>query len=395
MKRLLLLLVAFAAGPVLAQDTVTIWTHFTEQPELQWLNDQAAAYSQETGTRVEVVEVPFDDIRQKLVLGAPQGDAADLIVTVPHDWVGELAASGVLESLDGLVADNQLETLEPVAVEALSYNGRLFGFPMFMEGIALLYNRDLVAEAPETWDELMAIAEEQAEEGRFGLLYQLSIPYYSFGWWKSYGGYIFGEAEDGGLNPNDIGLGGEAGYAAASFIKDLRYEYGLVPEGIDYSVANSAFLDGASAMILNGPWAVGDYRTADLNFGIAPMPSPPGATEPWGPMVGVQGIVLNAYSARKDAAVAFAQYLVQPEQQVSFNQAGGRIPVSLAATEELADDPVVQGFSRSIALGSPMPNIPEMSRVWETWGNALQLVLQSPGSDVQAIIDDMMEQLGE
>lgn len=393
MKLLLFTLTFLIGSLVSAQEQITIWTHFTEVQELEWLKSQAQSYEDETGVRVEVVEVPFDDIRQKLVLGAPQGDAADLIVTIPHDWVGELASSGVLEPLGDHVDSATLDSLEPVSVEALNFEGSLFGFPMFMEGIALLYNREFVSDAPETWEEFLAVAEEQQAAGRFGFLYQLDIPYYGYGWWKSYGGYIFGEAQDGGLDPNDIGLGGEAGYRAAGFIKDLRYRYGLVPEGVDYPVANSAFLDGASAMILNGPWAVGDYRQAGLDFGIAPMPSPPGAEESWGPMVGVQGIVVNAYSDQKATAIEFARYLVEPDQQVSFNQAGGRIPVALAATEELADDPIVQGFSASIALGHPMPNIPEMGQVWGAWGNALQLVLQSPDSDIETIIDDMMEEL--
>lgn len=393
MNRLILGLSFFLASFAAAQGNVTVWTHFTEVQELEWLLDQAEAYEEQTGASVDIVEVPFDDIRQKLVLGAPEGDAADLIVTIPHDWVGELATSGVLEPLGRHVDTAYLTNLQPVAVEALSFDGRLFGIPMFMEGIALLYNRDMVEQAPESWEEFLAVAQEHTTSSTFGFLYQLDIPYYGYGWWKAYGGYIFGEVPEGGLNPNDIGLGGEAGYAAAQFLKDLRYTYNLVPEGIDYPVANSAFIDGAAAMILNGPWAVGDYRQAGLNFGIAPMPSPPDAVGPWGPMVGVQGIVVNAYSTRKDEAIAFAEFLIQPQQQVSFNQAGGRIPVALEATEALADDPIVQGFSASIALGDPMPNIPEMGQVWGAWGNALQLVLQSPDSDVEAIIEDMMEQL--
>ncbi|MEX2535421.1 MAG: maltose ABC transporter substrate-binding protein [Trueperaceae bacterium] len=393
MKRVLLALLVLSTTAVLAQNELTIWTHFTETRELEWLKSQAVSYEEETGVRVDVVEVPFDDIRQKLVLGAPQGDAADLIVTIPHDWLGELASSGVLEPLGSLVETAELDILEPVAVEALSYQGRLFGFPMFMEGIALLYNRELVAQAPETWDEFLAVARLHTTDSTFGFLYQLDIPYYGYGWWKSYGGYIFGESAEGGLNAQDIGLGGEAGYQAANFVKDLRYRYQLVPEGIDYPVANSAFIDGAAAMILNGPWAVGDYRQAGLDFGIAPMPAPPGATEPWGPLVGVQGIVLNAYSTEKEAAAQFAEFLVQPSRQVSFNQAGGRIPVAIQAAETLADDPIVQGFSSSIARGTPMPSIPEIGPAFDAWMNALQLVLQSPDSDVEAIIDSMVEQL--
>jgi arabinogalactan oligomer/maltooligosaccharide transport system substrate-binding protein len=275
------------------------------------------------------------------------------------------------------------------------YGGRLFGLPMSAEAVALIYNRALVAEPPTTWEELLELAQAQMEMGNFGFMYTFADPYFNAGWFHAYGARVFGETEDGGLDPNVILLGGEPGYQAGRFIQELRWTYNLVPEGTDYEVANSAFIQGVLAMIINGPWALGDYRGAGIDFGIAPVPAPPGAPEPWQPFIGVHGVAVNAYSpaARKEAAVAFAKQLASPESLFAFNRAAGRIPVSEAALAELGDDAVVQGFSEVIAVGIPMPNIPEMGRVWAPWGNAIELIGQSPTADVEAIIDDMVAQI--
>ncbi len=391
MKKLLMAALVLVVGLAAAAGEITVWTHFGG-PELEFLKTQAQRYEKATGVKVQVVEVPFNDIKQKFILGAPQGEAADLVVTVPHDWVGEMAATGVLEPVGKYATSDYLSGLMPVAVDAFSFGGRLFGLPMNAESVALIYNKDMVKTPPATWDEFLALAQKYTTGDTFGFLYDLGNPYFNYGWFKAYGGYVFGKNADGSLNPYDLGLGGEPGYKAGQFIKDLRYKYELIPEGVDYGVADGAFKDGVLAMILNGPWALGDYKKAGLNFGIAPLPAPPGG-KAWGPFVGVQGVVVNAYSNNKVAAVNFAKTLVRPENQVAFNRAGGRIPVSLAALEKLGDDPVVEGFSTTIALGDPMPNIPEMGKVWSPWGNALSLIIRDAGSNVREIIDGMAAEI--
>ncbi|MCL6567367.1 MAG: extracellular solute-binding protein, partial [Meiothermus silvanus] len=111
------------------------------------------------------------------------------------------------------------------------------------------------------------------------------------------------------------------------------------------------------------------------------------------PFVGVQGVAINAYSKNKTAAANFAKLLVSEQSQISFNQAGGRIPVSKTAVARLKDDPVVAGFSPVIASGTPMPNIPEMGKVWGPWGNAIQQAIQKPDTNVQKIVDDMVAEI--
>lgn len=394
MKRVLTVILAALLAVALAQTRLTVWTHFGDA-ELAYLEAQAERFEAETGVQITIVEIPFGDILQNFMLGAPEGDSADLVVTIPHDWVGELAAAGVLEPMDAHADAALLADLQESAAEAFMFGGRLFGLPMSAEAVALIYNRELVPEPPTSWEELLELAQAQMEAGNFGFMYTYADPYFNAGWFHAYGARVFGQAEDGGLDPSVILLGGEPGYQAGRFIQSLRWTHNLIPEGTDYEVANSAFIQGVLAMIINGPWALGDYRTAGIDFGIAPVPAPPEAPEPWQPFIGVQGVVVNAFApaARKEAAIAFAKQLASPESLLAFNRAAGRIPVSEAALAELGDDVVVQGFSEVIAVGIPMPNIPEMGRVWAPWGNAIELVGQSPTADVEAIIDDMVEQI--
>ncbi|RIH81097.1 Maltose-binding periplasmic protein [Calidithermus terrae] len=377
-------------GLAMAQGKLTVWTHYGG-PELEWLKKTAAAFEKGSGTKVEVVEVPFGDIQNKFILGAPQGQAADLIVSIPHDWVGAMAAAGVLEPMGKYTTASYVQGLNDVAVDALTYRNQLFALPMFAESVALIYNKKYVKTPPRTWDEFLKIAQENTKGNTFGFLYNIGDPYFNYGFFTAFGGSVFARS-GGSLNAADLRLGGEAGQKAIGFIKDLRYKYKLVPEGVDYGVADGAFKDGSLAMIINGPWAIGDYKKAKIDFGVASFPAPPGGSA-WKPFVGVQGVAMNAYSRNKTAAANFAKLLITENSQIAFNQAGGRIPVSKAAVAKLKNDPVVAGFSPVIASGSPMPNIPEMGKVWGPWGNAISQAIQKPDTNVNKIVEDMVAEI--
>jgi arabinogalactan oligomer/maltooligosaccharide transport system substrate-binding protein len=394
MKRVLLIAAVMALGLIgsaQAQGRITVWTHYPG-PELTWLTQTAEAFTRATGTRVEIVSVPFGDIQNKFILGAPQGQAADLVVSIPHDWVGAMATAGVLEPMGRYVTRDFLQDLSPVAVEALTFRNHLFALPMFAESVALIYNRRLVRTPPRTWDDFLRVAQEHTRGDRFGFLYDLGNPYFNFGWFAAYGATVFGRDARGAVDTREVRLGGDAGNRAVTFIRDLRFRHRLIPEGVDYGVAHSAFMEGALAMILNGPWAIGDYRRAGIDFGIAPLPNPPGGGQ-WRPFVGVQGVAMNAFSRNKTAAANFAKLLVSPRSQVAFSRAGGRVPVSRQAVEQLRADPVVVGFSATIAIGTPMPNVPEMGKVWGPWGNALAQAVLRADTDIPRIVAAMAEEI--
>ena len=381
MKKALTLLSLALLGQASAA-TLTVWTHFGEN-ELVWLRDQAKTFEAKTKNKVNIVSVPFDDLTTKFLQSAPKGQGPDLIVTQAHDRIGQMAAAGVIEPMDKYVTSRT--DLDKTAVQAMTYKGKLFGIPMFAESVALIYNKKLVPQAPTTWNALLSAAQSAQKSGNLGFVMPLDNAYLTYGFTSAYGGYVF-KNTGGTLNTKDIGLGNAGAVKAASFINDLRYKYNLIPEGINGDAVKSAFTQGRAAMMISGPWDIDDIRKAGIDFGIAPFPTPPGASGKWSPFVGVQGTIMNAYSKNKAAAAQFAKAITTADAQISFNKAGGRIPVSLAARTKLKSNPVVAGFSRTISAGTPMPNIPEMGAVWGPWTNAVTQVSQKPGQNYSQIL---------
>jgi maltose-binding protein MalE len=201
---------------------------------------------------------------------------------------------------------------------------------------------------------------------------------------SAWGGYVFGENEDGTYNADDVGIDSEGGLAAAQKFADWSNE-GLISKDVSYDVMNESFSTGKAPFAITGPWAVGGFADAGINFAVEPIPPVEGGTPEV--FVGVQGFMLSAFSEAQDLATTFmVDYLNTEEVQLALFEAGGRPPAMLSAYEQVASDPIIQGFGAAGQLGTPLPAIPEMSAVWESWTDAYSLIFT--GSDpVQAFTD--------
>lgn len=206
------------------------------------------------------------------------------------------------------------------------------------------------------------------------------------------GGYVFGRDEAGNLNPSDIGLANEGTVQAAEFIRSLRYDYELIPPGVNYDIMHGQFLEEGAAMVVNGPWAIPDYLAAGINVDVMPLPPNEDGTTYAG-FMGVQGVVMNEFSANKLEAANLAKWLIRADAQVGLAEAGGRIPASQGAAKQVADDPIISGFAAALADAEPMPNIPEMGAVWTPMQTALALILENPDSDIAGILERAVSEI--
>ena len=385
-KRILtgMLAVLATAGMAFGQG-LTVWTTFADQ-SLDWLQDEADAFTAAFGIPVNLVRFSVDELKQQVLLAAPQGEAADLFVGVPHDQLAEMAVGGVLADMSSYATDTYLSDLSEQARLAYTFTGKLFGLPMFVEGPALVVNTDLVSEVPATYEGMIELAQELTTDTTFGFMADLPNFYFAYGWIHTWGGYVFGRDASGSLNPADLGLANEGAVAGAQALKDLRFEYGLMPAGTDFNVANGLFIDGALGMIYTGPWSISQYREAGVNVAVTPVPPLADGTLFSG-FMGVQGVLMNQFSNQQVAAANFAKWLTRRDAQVSLAQETGRIPASGSALELVSDDPIVQGFGQALLSAEPMPNIPEMGTVWTPVGNALSVILESADSDVAGSLE--------
>jgi maltose-binding protein MalE len=335
---------------------------------MQAAQEFTAAY----GVPVEVVEVPFGDIRGNLAVTAPTGEGPDVIIG-PHDWIGELIYNGLLEPI--FLPADVLAAFDPVALDAFSWAGELYGLPYATECVALMYNKDLVPEVPATFEELIEVAKALTapEKGQYGFLIQQPDPYHTFPLHSAGGGYIFGTTPEGTLDPCDIGLDNEGSIKGAMLLDRLVKE-GIEFAGADYQTVTGLFNEGLLGMFIGGPWTLSGIQAAGINYGVAKIPPIEGNTPR--PFIGAQGFMVSAFSENKILANLFLKdFLATKDIMLLIYEEGQRPPAYLPALAELADNPDIQAFAASAAAGIPMPKIPEMASVWGAWSDALELIV--------------------
>ncbi len=392
MKKLIIALVVTLAslGVALGQG-LTVWTTFGDQT-LEWLQGEADSFSGAFGVPVNVVKLDLGELQQQALLAAPQGEAGDLFVGIPHDQLSGLAEGGVLADMSAYATASYLEDLGEQARLAYTYAGRLFGLPMFVEGPALVINTDLVPNPPATYEEFVALAQELTTADTFGFMFDAPNFYFAYGWMHTFGGYVFGRDATGSLVADDLGVANEGAIRGAQALKDLRFAYDLIPSGTNYDVANGLFIDGSLAMMYNGPWAISQYREAGIDVEILPVPPLADGTVFSG-FMGVQGVLMNQFSTQKVDAANFAKWITRADAQVTLARISGRIPASESALAQVSDDPIIAGFGAALLDSEPMPNIPRMGQVWGPMGSALSIILETADSDVAAALESARSEI--
>ncbi|MFW6120107.1 MAG: sugar ABC transporter substrate-binding protein, partial [Petrotogales bacterium] len=182
-KLVLFLFVAFALVSTL-NAAITIWTSEVQIPVLQKIGSD---FEKNYGTEVNIEQVNFGDIKSKFLTAAPAGEGPDVIVGA-HDWVGELVENGVIEPIPFLPERGQFYES---ALNAFSYEGKLYGVPYAIEALAILYNKDLVERVPAKIEELETIDAEVADDEVVGFIYPADDFYFSYPFIAGYGGYVF------------------------------------------------------------------------------------------------------------------------------------------------------------------------------------------------------------
>lgn len=365
------------SAPPAVVGTLTLWVDETRAPIML---DVGADFEAATSVPVAVHQLGFGDIRDQLQLRGPAGEGPDIIIGA-HDWLGQLVTNGLVEPLD-LAA--KADSVDPVALEAFTYDGQLYGLPYAAEAIALYYNTDLVPEAPATWEELKSTATDLQTNGGLeqAFIIQEKDPYHSYPVLSGMGGYIFGET-DTGYDPTDVGLDSEGGLAYARELDQMVTD-GLLRAGVNYDAMIASFNAGDAAMFITGPWALNAIRAGGRPFAVAPIPI---MTETPRPFVGVQGFMVSADAPNTVLAQTFlTEYLATDEAMGGLFEADPRPSTWLPTAETITDEDVL-AFVESAATGDPLPAIPEMASVWESWTKALDLIFTQAQDPEEAITD--------
>jgi maltose/maltodextrin transport system substrate-binding protein len=366
---------ALLAAPALAQTPkLLVWINGDKAYSgLQKVGD---AFEKVSGVKV-VVEHPVD-ATDKFQQAAGAGKGPDVFCW-PHDRVGEWAKAGLLTPLRP--SPRLKAEVEDQAWAAMTYRGRIWGYPIAIETTGLIYNKALVPKPPQTWDEVIAIDKKLKAEGKSAVLWDYNKSFFTWPMLAGAGGVIFGRDAQDDFDPRQVQVNNAGALAGARMIERLVKD-GHMPRGARYAEMETGFARGQVAMMISGPWAWDNARKAKIDFGVAAIPSVvPG--QPSKSFVGVLGCMISAPSKQKDIAKEFIEnHLMRPE---ALKLLDADVPIGVPANKafyaELSVNPLIAASMTNARNGAPIPNIPEVGRFWTAMDAALEAItngLQSP-----------------
>lgn len=358
--------------------TITIW-HAWSGAELDVLDGAILKYGEShPNVIIEQLQVPFDQLKNKFQTNAAGGEGPDILVG-PADWIGDFTTANLISAIDPYVDSAFLSHYVQGAIEQVTLDGKLMAMPESTECVAMTYNKELVPELPENTDDMIALAQSLHSGDVYGLVYNTGF-YFTAGYFPAAGAKLFDESN------NSIIAQGDGGAKALSFLKALADDPAIIAEN-DYGKADSMFKEGKAGMIINGPWAVGDYINAlgADKVGIAPMPLFAATGNPFGPFVNTKDFMINANSddAHKQAAMDFIKFLVGKDMEQEFFEKAKHIPSNIDV--DASSDPVINGFLAQMKTGMPMPIVSEMGAAWDPMQTAIDSVLAGEATPEEAI----------
>ncbi|AZN35925.1 maltose/maltodextrin ABC transporter substrate-binding protein MalE [Iodobacter ciconiae] len=365
------------SGPAFAADKLVIWVNGDKG--YKGIEKVGAAFTKATGVEV-VVEHP-EDAPSKFQQSAAAGKGPDIWIW-PHDRLGEWMTAGLLNPITP--SKKVQAEIDPLAWKAFTVNGKQWGYPIAIEALALIYNKDLVPVPPKSFDDVMALDKKLAAQGKKAILWDYGEPYFSWPLLAAGGAYAFKPKADGTYDAKDVGVNNAGAIAGLETINKM-IKTGVMPKSATYADMEAGVNQGKIAMMINGPWAWDNLKKSKINWGVAPIPTING--KPGAPFVGVLGAMLNRSSKNKELAVEFLEnhmLTVAGLKTINADVPLG-VPANKAFFNELKANPAIQASMESAKAGQPMPNIPEMGRFWASLKSALQNVTQGRQTPKQGL----------
>ncbi|PNL93411.1 maltose/maltodextrin ABC transporter substrate-binding protein MalE [Aggregatibacter aphrophilus] len=337
-------------------------------------------FEKETGVSV-LVEHP-DRLEEKFTQVASTGDGPDIILWA-HDRFGGYAQAGLLAELSP--SKEFKDKFVDFAWDAENYNGKIIGYPVAIESLSLIYNKDLLPTPPKSWEEIVELDKKFKAEKKNAIMWNLAEPYFTWPVVASNGGYVFKFA-DGKYNTNDIGVNNEGSQKGLQFVVDM-VKNKVINADMDYAIAEASFNKGETALTINGPWSWGNIEKSKINYGVAVLPTLNG--KPSKAFVGVLSAGINSASPNKDLAVEFIEnYLLTDNglEQVNKDKPLGAVALK-SYQDKLAKDPRIAATMENAKNGEIMPNIPQIVAFWYAEKSAISNAVSGRQTVKQALDD--------
>jgi multiple sugar transport system substrate-binding protein len=354
---------------------ITYWSSGT-QAEINYLDSHFNA----THSKVKVSGqylASADDTTAKEVSAIKTGTEPNVVIGQDPSALPLLAESGKVVNLRQPLA-SETAGLYPGIKPALFYKGQELGMALGGVGdYALFYNKKDFAKAgisgpPTTWTQLESDAIRLSDPAKHH--YGIYIPWGDSEWisyeWE---GLLW---SNGGqfLNPagTKVAFDSPAGVQALTTWVNLIRKDHAAPT-TSFAQAGSydgapGFASDAVSMIIDGQYALSEFNTAKLDYGVALVPAGTSGQSATNIGIGVAS-VFDHGTAENNAATTFVQWLAQPTQGAYLTAASSGLPSAPAqlsqpaVKHEAASQPTYPVFAQQLKSGHTRPTVPAYTTI--------------------------------
>jgi multiple sugar transport system permease protein len=375
----LVLFVAFDARPgVIVEneeyqgEKVTVrYAMYGEAGEVKYIRDIARQFVERyPHIRVEVSVYPWGQYWAKLQVQSGSGLAPD-VITLYSGVIGVWAARGALTPLDEFVdnSETSLDDYHGIAVEACTWDDKLYAFPLDVAVRAVIYKKDVLEQSgvpesefprvdePLTWGEFAALAARLTHRNPDGSFAQYGMVG-GLSWnepmWRMFGGDVL----DRQINPTKATVVGNDSLIAA-MIEVFKLQYGdrvhlgdapLQSGNVNLS---SILFDDQFAMGIDGPWTLRNLEERGVRYGLTPMPRGPRPSQ----LADVNAVAVFSGSAHKEEAWLFVEHLASLGAQRIYGRRLRGVPSLKAASDALVNNDYgaadVEAYLHDLPIAAP------------------------------------------
>jgi len=326
----------------------------------------------------------YRDLSTKIKAAFAAGNLPALAQAFENNIALYLEADALMP-LDDVITD--LDQLNPLFVDAVRFDGKLYGLPFNKSVQILYYNRDLLSkhglEVPKTLNEFIETAKKiSAAEGEPVYWFRPDTSTFAYWFFNMGGSYL----QDGKIVVN-----------SPEAVKALETLVGGVKDGwakaITSGYINQNFGNGVYGFSTDTSAGYSYYlKAAKFDLGIATLPGN-GDKPGLGLVQGTDLIIFeDVDDAAKKLAGEFINFVSGPKAQALFSAATGYVPVNLKAIDEpalqdhLMDNPDFQVVIDQANYAAFEPAIAEWEQIrFDILGQAIKEAVLGKATPKEAL----------
>ncbi|PZE22839.1 ABC transporter substrate-binding protein [Paenibacillus xerothermodurans] len=397
---------ASSGGSAANGTTLTIGVE-TGGPYTEFYKARTPQFTEKTGIQVEFQEVPHDNMHERFITEAAAGTGSMDIYQTDQPWIAEFAKQGFLEPLDERLTAEEKGELLPAALEAVTYENKIYGLPYLVHTPILYYRTDLfkqagITKAPETWDEFREYAKRLTDKqaGVYGTIVE----------GKQSGEPVthlldrFLQAGGSVLEDDKVVLDSQENVDALNYMLAIQQQDQSSPEGAvsyDNADAHNMFMQGKAAMVINWPYMyamANDPAQSKVAGQFAVAPQPRGKQQ--ASAIWSWGFGISASSKNKDSAMQFLKWATSAEMMEELGKHFTNPVVKKASIDALNSDIALSAdkknaivvMSKAVEYGKNVTTTPVFPAIQERLALSLSKIMtkqSTPAEELKAASQDI------